>query len=96
MKRVFEYRNGWMRWAQEKPGQWISENGKWVIRKVGRKYLTYLKDHYDRKGRFLRLEHIRPCGSLEYAQDWIDEFDIRGFDELLENPRYPVYLADEN
>ena len=94
-KRVYEDRNGWMRWAQERPDQWVSENGKWVIRKEGRQFMTYLKDHYDPKGRFLRLEHIAPCGTLAFAQDWIAEFDVRGMDELLENFRFPEYLVDE-
>jgi hypothetical protein len=88
-------RHGWMRWAEEKPGKYVSENGKWVIRKEGSRWRTYLKDHYDDKGRFLRLEHIPNCRTLREAQDWVDEFDVRGMDELLENPWYPEYLSEE-
>jgi hypothetical protein len=37
------------------PSEYVSENGKWIIRKEGSRWRTYLKDRYDRKGRFLRL-----------------------------------------
>jgi hypothetical protein len=45
MTLEYMYRHVWMRQAEESPGKYVSENGKWVLRKEGLRRRTYLKDH---------------------------------------------------